>query len=162
MLAGEAAKAIGVGIQTLHFYEQQGLIPPPPRSEGGYRIYTPEVVERVRFIRKAQALGFSLEEVKEIFGLVRKGSSPCGRVQTKLAEKLQEVDRRLEELRGFRAELASLVNQAAELSRHEAEAGVCSIVEEARPLSVSSLIKPPLSRKRRVSTQRRESFQKKS
>ena len=161
MLAGEAAKALEVGIQTLHFYEQQGLIPPPPRSEGGYRIYTPEVVERVRFIRKAQALGFSLEEVKEIFGLVQKGSSPCGRVQIKLAEKLQEVDRRLEELRGFRAELAALVDQAAELSKHEAEAGVCSIVEEAPPLPVSSLVKPRLSRKRLVSAQRRESPQKK-
>jgi MerR family transcriptional regulator, copper efflux regulator len=161
MLAGEAAKALGVGIQTLHFYEQQGLIPPPPRSEGGYRIYTPEIVERVRFIRKAQALGFSLDEVKEIFGLVRRGSSPCGRVQTKLSEKLQEVDRRLEELRGFRAELASLVAQAAELSEHKAEAGVCSIVEEAPPLPASSLIKPSLSRKRRVSAQRLESPQKK-
>jgi hypothetical protein len=94
--------------------------------------------------------------VKEIFGLVRGGSSPCGRVQAKLAEKLQEVDRRLEELRGFRAELASLVNQAAELSTHEAEAGVCSIVEEAPPLPVSSLIKPPLSRKWPVSARRRD------
>jgi len=161
MLAGEAAKVVGVGIQTLHFYEQQGLIPHPPRSEGGYRIYTPEIVERVRFIRKAQALGFSLDEVKEIFGLVRQGSSPCGRVQTKLAEKLKEVDRRLEKLRGFRAELASLVAQAAELSTHGAEGGVCSIVEEARPLPVSSLIKPQLARKGRVSARRRVPAQKK-
>lgn len=161
MLAGEAAKALGVGIQTLHFYEQQGLIPPPSRSEGGYRIYTTEILERVRFIRKAQALGFSLDEVKEIFGLALRGSSPCGRVQTKLAEKLQEVDRRLEELQGFRTELASLITQAAELSRHEPEAGVCSIVEEAPPLPLSSLIKPPLARKRRVSAQRPESSQKK-
>lgn len=99
--------------------------------------------------------------MKEIFGLVRKGSSPCGRVQTKLAEKLEEVDRRLEELRGFRAELASLVAQAAELSTHEAEAGVCSIVEEAKPLPVSSLIKSPLSRERGVPSRRRESAQKK-
>jgi DNA-binding transcriptional MerR regulator len=159
MLAGEAAKVLGVGIQTLHFYEQQGLIPPPPRSEGGYRIYTPEIVERVRFIRKAQVLGFSLDDVKEIFGLVRKGSSPCGQVQAKLAEKLEEVDRRLEELRGFRAELASLVAQAAELSAHEA--GVCSIVEEAKPLPVSSLVKRPLSRKRGVPARRREPARKK-
>lgn len=161
MMVGEAAEAAGVGVQTLHFYEQQGLIPPSPRTDSGYRLYAPETVERVRFIRKAQALGFSLDEVKEIFGLVRQGSSPCGRVQTKLAEKLNEVDRRLEELRGFRAELASLVAQAAELSMHEAEAGVCSIVEEAKPLSVSPLIKPPLTRKKRVSARPRESAQKK-
>jgi DNA-binding transcriptional MerR regulator len=148
MLAGEAAKDLGVGIQTLHFYERLGLIPSPPRSEGGYRIYTPEIIKRVRFIRKAQALGFSLDEIKEVFGLVRRGSSPCGRVQARLAEKLREVDRRLEELRGFRAELASLVAQAAELSKHEAAGALCAIVEEAPPLPVSSLVKPQLSRKR--------------
>lgn len=148
MLAGEAAEAVGVGVQTLHFYERQGLIPRPPRSESGYRLYTPEIVARVRFIRKAQALGFSLDEIKEILGLATKGASPCGRVQARLAEKLGEVDRRLEELRGFRAELAALIAQAAELSTHEAEAQVCSIVEEAPPLPISSIIKPALSRKR--------------
>lgn len=156
MLAGEAAKTLGVGVQTLHFYEKQGLIPAPARSEGGYRIYTPEIIERVRFIRKAQALGFSLDEVRDIFGLVRRGSSPCGRVQARLAEKLREVDRRLEELQGFRAELASLVAQAAELSKHEAAGQVCSIVEEAPTLPASALLKPPLSGKRRIpSTARR-------
>jgi DNA-binding transcriptional MerR regulator len=147
MLAGEVAQALGIGVQTLHFYERERLISPPPRSEGGYRIYTPEIVERVRFIRKAQALGFSLGEIKEIFGLVRTGSSPCGRVQAKLAEKLEEVDRRLKELHGFRDELASLVANAAELSKRGAEAGVCSIVEEAPPLPASSILKPSLSRK---------------
>lgn len=147
MLAGEVAQTLGVGIQTLHFYERERLIPHPPRSEGGYRIYTPEVVERVRFIRKARALGFSLDEIKEIFGLVRTGSSPCGRVQAKLAEKLGEVDRRLKELHSFRDELSSLVAQATELSKLGAEAGVCSIVEEAPPLPASSILKPALSRK---------------
>ncbi len=148
MLAGAAAKELGVGIQTLHFYEGQGFIPRPPRSASGYRLYTPEIVERVRFIRKAQALGFSLEEVKEILGLAKRGTSPCGRVQAALAEKLREVDRRLEELRDFRAELAALIGQAAELSKHDGEAQICSIVEESPPLFVSSITKPALSRKR--------------
>ncbi len=106
MRAGQAAKELGVGVQTLHFYEEQGMIPRPPRTESGYRLYTPEIIERVRFIRKAQALGFSLDEIKEILGLAKRGASPCGTVQRALAEKLREVDRRLEDLRGFRAELA--------------------------------------------------------
>ncbi len=148
MLAGETAKELGVGIQTLHFYEGQKLIPRPPRTASGYRHYTPEIIERVRFIRKAQALGFSLDEIKEILGLAKKGTSPCGRVQAALAEKLREVDRRLEELRGFRAELASLIAQAPKLSRHEAEAQVCSIVEESPSLALSSVTTPTLSRKR--------------
>ncbi|HXG86052.1 MAG TPA: heavy metal-responsive transcriptional regulator [Pyrinomonadaceae bacterium] len=112
MLAGGAAKELGIGIQTLHFYEQQGLIPQPPRAASGYRLYTTAIMERVRFVRKAQALGFSLEEIKEILGLAQKGTSPCGRVQAALAEKLLEVDRRLKELADFRSELAALIEQS--------------------------------------------------
>ncbi len=97
MLAGEAAKELGVGIQTLHFYEGQGLIPRPPRTASGYRHYTPEIIERVRFIRKAQALGLPLEEIREVFSLSERGSSLCGRVQAALAAKLAEVDERLRE-----------------------------------------------------------------
>lgn len=148
LLAGEAAKELGVGVQTLHFYEQQGIIQRPPRSESGYRLYTPEIIERVRFVRKAQALGFSLDEIKEILGLAQRGTSPCGTVQRALGEKLRDVDRRLEELRSFRAELAALIKQSAALSKHTAEAQVCSIVEEASPLPLSSITKPTLSQKR--------------
>lgn len=148
LLAGEVAKKLGVGVQTLHFYEQQQLIPRPPRSESGYRLYTPEIIERLRFIRKAQALGFSLDEIKEILGLAKQGTSPCGTVQKALAEKLNEVDRRLEELRGFRAELASLVNHASELHDPNGGAQVCGIVEHAPALSV--IDKPRLARKKRA------------
>jgi DNA-binding transcriptional MerR regulator len=150
MLAGEAAKELSVGVQTLHFYEQEGLIPHPPRSESGYRLYTPETIERVRFIRKAQALGFSLDEIKEILGLVKKGASPCGTVQSVLAEKLREVDRRLEQLRDFRSDLAALIERAPKLSVYEAAAQICSIVEEAMPLKVSSVTKPKLSSNKRL------------
>lgn len=153
-LAGEAATELGVGVQTLHFYEQQGLIAHPPRSRAGYRLYTPEIIERVRFIRKAQALGFSLEEVKEILGLARQGTSPCGRVQAALADKLGEVDRRLRELSDFRNELAALIEQAAEFSAHKAQARVCSIVEEAPTLPFNPAGTPAFSdrqrRKRRI------------
>lgn len=148
MLAGQAAKALGVGVQTLHFYERQGLIPRPPRSRSGYRLYTPEIVERVRFIRKAQALGFSLDEIKEIIGLARTGASPCGRVQAALKEKLCEVDRRLKELHDFRAELASLIAEAPRLGAKEPGAQVCSIVEEASPLPISAITNTALTRKR--------------
>ena len=152
MLAGAAAKKLGIGIQTLHFYEQQGLIPHPPRSRSDYRLYTPAIMERVRFVRKAQALGFSLEEIKEILGLAQKGTSPCGRVQAALAEKLLEVDRRLKELAEFRSELAALIEQSVELSKHDASAQVCSIVEESMSLTANPVSMPtfsPNKRKRR-------------
>jgi len=150
LLAGAAAKELGVGIQTLHFYEQQGLIPHPLRAAAsGYRLYTPAIMERVRFVRKAQALGFSLEEIKEILGLAQKGMSPCGRVQAALAEKLLEVDRRLKELADFRSELAALIEQSVKLSRHAAGAQVCSIVEESIPLSLNPVSIPTFSRNKR-------------
>ena len=131
MLAGDAAKALGIGVQTLHYYEREGLIPAPPRSEAGYRLYTPELVERVRFIRKAQALGLPLGEVREILRLAETGASPCGRVQCALEAKLREVDRRLRELRDFRRELAALVARSGELGARGNDAQVCAIVEEA-------------------------------
>lgn len=131
LLAGEAAKQLGIGVQTLHFYEREGLIPPPDRSHSGYRLYTPELVERVGFIKKAQALGLPLDEIKEILRLAEHGACPCGHVQAALAEKLTEVDRRLRELRTFRRELAALIERSAELSAQGEEARICSIVERA-------------------------------
>ena len=157
MHVGEAANAAGVGIQTLHFYEGRGLISRSPRSRSGYRLYSPEIIEQVRFIRKAQALGLSLDEIKEILDLAWKGTSPCGRVQAALAEKMAEVDRRLEELRTFRVELASLIRQAHVLSAHNNEARVCSIVEEAPPLALTSINRPKLSPKRAPKRQARRS-----
>lgn len=129
-LAGEVARSLGIGVQTLHYYEREGLIPPPRRTEAGYRLYTEELVGRVRFIRKAQALGLPLEEIREVFSLSERGSSPCGRVQAALAAKLAEVDERLRELRGFRDELARLIRQAPAFERAGGTA-VCAIVEEA-------------------------------
>jgi DNA-binding transcriptional MerR regulator len=85
----------------LQVYERQGLIPPPPRSPSGYRVYGPEIVERVRFIRKAQALGLALDEVQEILRLAARGTSPCGTVQARLADKLREVDTRLPSCAAF-------------------------------------------------------------
>lgn len=131
MLAGEVARTLGIGVQTLHYYERERLIPPPPRTEAGYRLYTPEVVERVAFIRKAQSLGLPLDEIREVLALVAEGTSPCGRVERALAEKLAEVDRRLAELRSFRRELAALVARAGEPGHGAGQ--LCGIVESAAP-----------------------------
>ena len=132
VLAGEVAKAIGIGVQTLHYYEREGLIPSPPRSASGYRLYTPDIVERVAFIRKAQALGLPLAEIREILALIEQGSSPCGRVERALADALREVDRRLAELRSFRRELAALVARVSEIGGR-GTVQLCAIVESAVP-----------------------------
>lgn len=133
LFAGAVAKLLNVGVQTLHFYEREGLIPEAPRTESGYRVYPPELVERVRFIKQAQGLGLPLSEVREILSLAEDGGSPCGRVQAALGEKLKEVDRRLIELRRFRHDLAELIDRAGTEYETRSDARVCSIVERAKP-----------------------------
>lgn len=150
LLAGDVAKALSIGIQTLHYYEREGLIPPPPRSDSGYRLYTPEHVERVRFIRKAQALGLPLDEIKDVLRLAKRGTSPCGRVQAALAAKLREVDERLKELQSFRDELAALVREAPALQDSGGPAQVCAIVEDAPALQRVDVLGAPLRRRRRA------------
>lgn len=149
LLAGDVAKALGVGVQTLHYYEREGLIPAPPRSAAGYRLYPAALVERVAFIRKAQALGLPLAEVRDVLALVEQGTSPCGRVQAALAAKLVEVDRRLHELQAFRAELAGLVARSAELASAASPAQICAIVERSRAPATGDVAAAPLATRRR-------------
>jgi DNA-binding transcriptional MerR regulator len=146
--AGQAAAELGVGVQTLHYYEREGFIPVPPRSEAGYRLFPPELMERLRFIRRAQALGLSLTEIRETLELVAIGESPCGRVQTALAERLAEVDRRLEQLTSFRNDVAELIAAAPKLQSATSGGGVCAIVEGAAPIRGSNLVSKPLNRYR--------------
>ncbi len=129
--AGEVAKKLGIGVQTLHFYEREKLIPPPPRSRGGFRLYSPDLIRRVEFIRKAQSLGLPLEEIREILELSLHGACPCGRVEAGLKRQLAEVDQRIAELKGFRGELSDLL-EAAHISRPiEGSVAICAIVEDA-------------------------------
>ncbi|MBI4660611.1 MAG: heavy metal-responsive transcriptional regulator [Verrucomicrobia bacterium] len=104
---GELAARVGVGVQTLHYYERLGLLPPPNRSGANYRLYPPEALRRVRFIKKAQALGFALERIQEILYLHDHGSAPCHRIADLAQSRLQELDAQLAVLRTFRRSLAA-------------------------------------------------------
>lgn len=78
MKIGEVAGQTGVGVQTLHYYERQGLLPQPGRTAQNHRVYPPDTLRRVEFIKKAQVVGFTLEEIKELFELChRPGSHSC-------------------------------------------------------------------------------------
>jgi hypothetical protein len=102
----------------------------------------------VAFIRKAQALGLLLGEIRNVLRLADEGACPCGHVQRALAEKLREVDDRLTELQSFRDELAALVRRAPKLRARAGAAQVCAIVEEAPPLRAGESVKAPLARAR--------------
>lgn len=106
---GELATRAGVAVQTLHYYERFGLLPKPGRSPSNYRLYSPEVLRRVQFIKKAQALGFTLEEVKEILDLHAQGRAPCRCVADVGKKHLEEIDARIAALHAFRRALAAVV-----------------------------------------------------
>jgi len=108
---GRVAKAAGVGVQTLHYYERLGLLPKPKRSAANYRLYAPEAIRRVQFIKKAQAVGLTLEETKEILNLKDHGRAPCHRVVELGQKHLQEIKARLSQLRAFHRLLARSVGE---------------------------------------------------
>ncbi|MCF6285509.1 MAG: MerR family DNA-binding protein [Candidatus Hydrogenedentes bacterium] len=106
---GKVARLAEVGIETIRFYEREGLIPDPPRSESGYRHYGEDSVARIRFIKKAKALGFSLAEIGELLSLRAKPSGSCANVQAKAHEKIAEIDQKIETLQAMRTSLQGLV-----------------------------------------------------
>ncbi len=123
---GEVARRVGVSIDTLRYYERLKLLPRTRRSSGGFRLFMSEHIERVQFIKQAQDLGFSLEEIK---GLVATGGADeCREVRDLLQRKLTELDDRLKAMKGFRRVLAKHLSACrGELKRH-GESACCPVV----------------------------------
>ncbi len=103
---GEVSKQSGIGIEALRFYEKSGLLDRPSRTESGYRLYDAKVLERLEFIKRAQVLGFSLEEIKRIISEKRAGQNPCAEVRAIVRRRLHELDERMKEMRRYRNDLA--------------------------------------------------------
>jgi Hg(II)-responsive transcriptional regulator len=103
-----AAQA-AVNTQTLRYYERRGLLAEPGRSAGGYRAYPPEAVRRVRFIKRAQELGFSLADVETLLHLADGGPESCNGVRALATEKVADLDRRIADLQALRNGLTRLV-----------------------------------------------------
>ncbi len=123
---GEIALRSGVSIDTVRYYERRRLLPAAPRTEGGFRLFTPETVERVQFIKQAQELGFSLDEIGEL--LTSGGAKECRRVRDHLKIKLIEMDERIRSMQDFRKILARhLAACERELSRHTDDA-ICPVL----------------------------------
>jgi len=92
---GQLAKAANVNIQTVRFYDRQGILKPASRTEAGYRIYDKEGVKRLNFIIQAKELGFSLKEIKEFLALRVRSVKSCDRVRKKTTEKLQDIQNKI-------------------------------------------------------------------
>ena len=111
MLIGEIARRAGVKPQTVRYYESLGLLSPVVRSASGYRSYDGRILEELGFIRKAQSLGFSLDDIKQILEVARAGRAPCTRVLAIAEGHLAELDERITQLLELRDDLSRAVKQ---------------------------------------------------
>jgi DNA-binding transcriptional MerR regulator len=124
---GEVAKLSGIGIEALRFYERSGLLGRPGRTESGYRMYDAAVLQRLDFIKRAQVLGFSLDEIKRIIADKQAGKSPCREVREIVRQRLEELDERMKEMRRYRRELGTALAKWEETG--ELDGQVCGLIE---------------------------------
>jgi len=130
---GELAQRQGVTTKTIRFYESIGLMPDPSRTASGYRSYEEPDAERLTFIKTAQRLGLSLDDISEIIALRDRGTRPCGYVAEVLDRQVKDLDRRIREMRDLRDELRQLQHRAA--LEPDGEATYCQVIEHGRPPS---------------------------
>ena len=108
MRIGELAAQTGITTETARFYEKLGLVPKPKRTEAGYRDYASAAVERIEFIRTAQTVGFTLDEIGEVLALRDQGDAPCDHVRYLIKKHSTELQQRINELQHMLAELQRL------------------------------------------------------
>lgn len=110
MTIGKVAKLAGIGVETVRFYERQGLIAEPPRRPSGYRKYPAEVVTRLKFIRKAKKLGFTLKEIGELLALRLSEDSSCCEVKQRTLAKIADIEIKLVALQKIKNTLSELAD----------------------------------------------------
>ena len=127
MKIGRVAEQSGVSIDTLRYYEQLGLLPIPQRSLSGYRLYTPRIVDRVAFIKRAQKFGFTLGEIGQMLQLEAADSHTCAQILKMIEHKLEDLDHRYKEIKRLRRELSvykTECEQAVEIDQP------CPVIED--------------------------------
>jgi MerR family copper efflux transcriptional regulator len=132
MRIGEIAGQAGLSTKALRYYERTGLIEEPTRTPSGYRDYTESVLDRLRFIRSAQAAGLTLGEIKGVIAYREQGSPPCGHVLELIEGRAADLDRRIAELRGLRDDLRALAERGRSMSPEACSRDlVCHILNPA-------------------------------
>lgn len=113
MNISQAAKSAGLSSKTIRFYEQQGIIPPAERAANGYRYYTDRQLEKLRFIKRARSLGFSLEESRELLQLSLDPSRTSAAVKQKAQQHIVQINQQIEQLQQMRDALITVVDQCS-------------------------------------------------
>ena len=125
---GEVATSAGVSIDTVRYYERRRLLPIARRTPSGYRIFSSDAIEQVLFIKQAQELGFSLNEIATL--LTNNGINDCRRVHDLLQVKLSELDARMKSMRAFRGKLSNYLDECEEELKKHGNTAECPVVVE--------------------------------
>ena len=129
---GAVARQAGVSVRAVRFYEREGLLGPPARTEKGYRLYSDEEIRQLQFIKKVQFLGFSLKEIQEILALHRQKRVPCSHVERALHKKLGAIRQKVRELKAMEASLRRLAATWKKgLPKKLSPASICPYIENA-------------------------------
>jgi DNA-binding transcriptional MerR regulator len=132
---GEVAKQTGVSVGTLRYYEGLKLLQPAERGENGYRHYNPDTILQVKFIKQAQALGFSLEEIRQILDVRDRGETPCDFVQVLLKHKIEQMEAQIQQMVAFKAELEEYRDRWETMDNLNLDEQVCPLIATV-PLAV--------------------------
>ena len=127
MKIGEVSKKSGVGIEALRFYEKSGLLERPERTYSGYRLYTATVLDRIAFIKQAQLLGFSLDEIRKLIGQKKKGESPCLEARDIIRRRLNDLNEKIDQLLKHRDEVTEALKEWDQKERVDGH--VCGLIE---------------------------------
>jgi MerR family mercuric resistance operon transcriptional regulator len=135
---GELSKQSGVNIETIRYYEKRGIMPPPGRSAGGYRLYGPEHLKRLSFVRRSRQLGFSLDEIRGLLRLVDGDAYTCAQVRDLTLGHLEEIRRKIADLKRLKRVMEEM---AAQCSGERAPE--CAIIDALFDMRQQSLVNGP-------------------
>lgn len=123
---GNVARRVGIRPSAIRYYEKQGMLQPAVRGSNGYRFYSDDAVNLLRFVKRAQSLGITLKEIKPLLNLASRGQRPCSHVKQITRNHLEEIDAKIHELQALRDELRSLLRRKGGRTRRNE---VCPIIQ---------------------------------
>ena len=109
MRIGELARATGTKAETIRYYEKEGILPPPDRTDSNYRDYSTDHLARLGFVRRARELGFSMAQVRELLTLSARADQPCAEVDRLVQSQIEQVERKIADLASMRDELSRML-----------------------------------------------------
>jgi len=127
------AREAGVPVKTIRFYEEVGLLPKTTRTDSGYRLYSPAILDRLQFIKKAQGLGLRLAEIRDILDLADRSRCPCGHVQHVLRKRLEELKAKIHDLRVLEQRIEQAVRRGCPPNFRPRGSAICPTIDRQVP-----------------------------